>query len=80
MADPQAALAKLTSDQRAVYEASIAGDRKTLIADAAIPATMAVIYLLILIYFGAIGGYKPIQLADEAPPSVMEAAKHAGEG
>jgi MFS family permease len=78
--DPQKALDKLTADQRAVYEASVAGDRKTLIADAAIPATMAVIYLMILIYFAAIGGYKPIHLADEAPPSVMEAAKHAGEG
>jgi MFS family permease len=78
--DPQKALDKLTADQLAVYEASITGDRKTLIADAAIPATMAVIYLLILIYFAAIGGYKPIHLADEAPPSEMEAAKHAGEG
>jgi MFS family permease len=78
--DPQKALDKLTADQRAVYEASVAGDRKTLIADAAIPATMAVIYLMILIYFAAIGGYKPIHLADEAPPSVIEAAKHAGEG
>jgi MFS family permease len=78
--DPQAALNSLTTNQKAVYEASIAGDRKTLIADAAIPATMAVIYLLLLIYFMTIGGYKPIHLADEAPPSVLEAAKHTGEG
>jgi len=78
--DPQAALNKLTPNQRAVYEASIAGDRKTLIADAAIPAVMAVIYLLLLIYFMAIGGYRPVHLTDEASPSVLETAKHAGEG
>ncbi len=60
--DPEAALAKLTPEQKAVYEASIAGDRKTLKADSFIPATMAVIYLLMLIYFKSIGGYKPVHL------------------
>ena len=59
--------------------ASIEGDRRTLFADAAIPATMAVIYLLLLIYFKAIGGYKVIRLAGEDPVA-MEAAKHTGEG
>jgi MFS family permease len=78
--DPQAALNQLTTDEKTVYEASITGDRKTLVADAAIPAVMAVIYLLMLIYFAAIGGYKPVHLADEDPASVLEAAKHAGEG
>jgi MFS family permease len=60
--DPQAALASLTDEQRAVIEASIAGDRKTLVADAAIPTLMALIYLLLLIYFKSIGGYKPVHL------------------
>jgi MFS family permease len=78
--DPQAALNQLSADERAVYEASITGDRQTLIADAAIPATMAVIYLLLLIYFKAIGGYRPVHLTDEASPTELEAAKHAGEG
>jgi MFS family permease len=78
--DPQAALDKLATGRREVYEASITGDRHTLIADAAIPAVLAVIYLLLLIYFAAIGGYKPIHLADEDPASVVEAAKHSGEG
>jgi hypothetical protein len=63
--DPQAALEKLPATEKAVYEASIAGDRKTLKADSFIPATMAVIYLLLLIYFKAIGGYKVVHL--EAP-------------
>ncbi len=49
--------------QKAIVAASIAGDRRTLKADAFIPATMAVIYLLMLIYFKSIGGYKPVHLA-----------------
>jgi hypothetical protein len=40
---------------------------------------MAVIYLLLLIYFKMIGGYKPIHLADEDVVGI-EAAKHEGEG
>jgi MFS family permease len=78
--DPSAALSRLSPEHRAVYEASIAGDRKTLVADAAIPAVMALIYLVLLIYFKAIGGYKPIHLSDEDAPGLLEAAKHAGEG
>jgi MFS family permease len=76
--DPQAALEKLTPEERAVFAASIEGDRRTLVADAAIPATMAVIYLSLLIYFRLIGGYKPVHIADEEAAGV-EAAKHAGE-
>ena len=51
-----------TPEQKAVAEASIAGDRKTLKADSFIPATMAVIYLLLLLYFKAIGGYKAVHI------------------
>jgi MFS family permease len=54
---------KRTPEQQTVVAASIAGDRKTLRADSFIPATMAVIYLLLLIYFKSIGGYKPVHLA-----------------
>jgi len=56
------AAGKRTPDQKAVAEASIAGDRKTLVADAAIPAVMALIYLALLVYFKAIGGYKAVHL------------------
>lgn len=77
--DPLAALNRLTPEERAISEASITGDRHTLIADAAIPATMAVIYLLLLIYFMMIGGYKPIHMADEDVANI-EALKHEGEG
>jgi len=60
--DPKSADVVLTSDEKEVQAASIAGDRKTLIADSAIPAAMAVIYLLLLLYFQTIGGYKPVHI------------------
>lgn len=58
----EAALAKLSADDRTLVEASIAGDRKTLVTDSLIPATMAVIYLILFIYFKSIGGYKPVKI------------------
>ena len=51
-----------TEDDKIIQEASITGDRKTLQADSFIPATMAVIYLLIFFYFKSIGGYKPLAI------------------
>ncbi|RBP35676.1 MFS transporter [Roseimicrobium gellanilyticum] len=63
--DPQAAYAKLTPEEQKVLKADIEGDRKTLRADAFIPAAMAVIYLLLLLYFKGIGGYKPVSIETE---------------
>jgi len=54
--------AKRTPEQKAAAEASIAGDRRTLVADSAIPAMMALLYLGILLYFKSIGGYKAVHL------------------
>lgn len=54
-----------TTEQKLVVEADQRGDRRTLKADAWIPAVMAVIYLLLFFYFKAIGGYKPVHLAEE---------------
>lgn len=71
--DPKAALARLNDQERAVIESSIAGDRKTLVADAFIPATMALIYLLLFLYFKAIGGYKAVHIVP-----VEEQAKEGG--
>ena len=62
--DPAAAVDALTEGERIVYESSIEGDRKTLVADSFIPGTMAVIYLLLLLYFKAIGGYKTVNIAE----------------
>ncbi len=56
---------QLTVDQKAMVEANIAGARKTLKADAALPVGMAVIYLLLMLYFKAIGGYKPVHIDDQ---------------
>lgn len=56
------AFKKLEPNDRALIEASISGDRKTLVADSCIPATMAAIYLILLIYFKSIGGYKAVTI------------------
>jgi MFS family permease len=61
--DPKAALDKLTTEERAVHDASIEGDRRTLTWDSIIPGLMAVLYLLLMLYFKTIGGYKIVQLA-----------------
>lgn len=60
--DRDAALASLSADEKSLVEASITGDRQTLKADSVIPATMAAIYLVLMIYFGAIGGYKAVKI------------------
>ncbi len=64
LSDAQKAATK-TTEQKALADASIVGDRLTLKADAYIPAAMAVIYLLLLLYFKGIGGYRAIKV-DEA--------------
>jgi hypothetical protein len=63
--DPKNAVKILTADEKAVHDASIVGDRKTLVADSFIPAGMAVIYLLLLLYFKGIGGYKPVAIDEQ---------------
>ena len=69
--DPQRALLSLTDNERTLYESSIAGDRMTLVADSFIPGTMAFIYLALLLYFRAIGGYRPIHIAAELTGGVQ---------
>ena len=51
-----------TEKQEKVVKADQAGDRHTLGFDSFIPATMACIYLLILLYFKSIGGYKRVTI------------------
>lgn len=57
--DPKTAL---NDAEKAVLEADIQGARGTLKVDSFIPAAMAVIYLLLLLYFKAIGGYKAVHI------------------
>ena len=54
-----------TPAQQTVVTADQTGDRHTLKFDSYIPATMAVIYLALFLYFKSIGGYKPVHLAEE---------------
>lgn len=55
-----------TPEQEKVVAADQAGDRATLKADSFIPMTMAAIYLLLLIYFKSIGGYKAVRIDEQA--------------
>ena len=59
---------QLTPDQKAMVEGNIAGARKTLKADAALPVGMAAIYLLLILYFKSIGGYRTVTIADAGKP------------
>ncbi len=54
-----------TDAQKSVTKADQDGDRKTLKADSLIPATMAAIYLLLLLYFKTIGGYRPVSIVEQ---------------
>ncbi|HYV32874.1 MAG TPA: hypothetical protein VEO53_17430, partial [Candidatus Binatia bacterium] len=59
--------------QKLVADSNMQGDRRTLVADSFIPATMAAIYLLILLYFKAIGGYKAVHIVPIAEQQVAQA-------
>lgn len=65
----QAAMGKKVEErtpaEKTVVSAYIDGNRQTLKVDSLIPATMAGIYLLLLLYFKAIGGYGVVHI--EAP-------------
>jgi MFS transporter, DHA2 family, metal-tetracycline-proton antiporter len=54
-----------TKAQKAMVEGEIAGSRKTLRYDALLPCGMAVIYLLLLLYFKATGGYRPLTVDEQ---------------
>ena len=56
---------KGTPEQKAIVAANQAGDRATLKADSFIPLTMAAIYLGLLLYFKAIGGYRALKLEEQ---------------
>jgi len=58
----QALVDNLAVDQEAIKASDIYGGRRALTLTAMVPAGMAVGFLILLIYFKAIGGYKPIEL------------------
>jgi MFS family permease len=76
----QSAQATASTDGPLVKNATLDGSRMALQLTAAVPATMAVIYLLLILYYKARGGYKPVHLkgltTDELagmPTEVIEA-------
>ncbi len=65
-----------TPEEKQVHEADLFGGRMALRMTAAVPATMAVLYLLLILYFKARGGYKQVHIegaghgAREVPDNV----------
>ena len=57
--------ASLTPAQQTVVDADIEGNRRTLKVDSFIPATMAICFLLLILYFKSIGGYRPITIDEQ---------------
>jgi len=55
-----------TPEQQSMVDGEIAGSRKTLRHDALLPMGMAAIYLLLLLYFKGIGGYRPLKIEESA--------------
>lgn len=64
--ETKALAATMTPEQKVVVEADIQGNRNTLKVDSFIPAIMAVGYLLLMLYFKAIGGYRPLTVDEKA--------------
>jgi hypothetical protein len=52
-------------EQQSLVTASETGDRTTLRVDSFIPATMALIYLGLMLYYKSIGGYRPLRIDEE---------------
>ncbi len=59
MAKPDA---ELTETEKPVRAAVIYGGRMSLKWTALVPLTMAVVYLLLILYFRAIGGYRQVHI------------------
>ena len=55
-----------TPEQQQIVDANQTGDRRTLLADSFIPVAMAAIYLLLLLYFKSIGGYRALKLEEQS--------------
>jgi len=61
-----------------IEEASLYGGRMALMLTAAVPATMAVLYLFLIVYFKLTGGYKRVELETDSTtePGGMVASGH----
>ena len=73
--DPAKGLERLTAEERQVVAASIAGDRQTLRVDSLIPAVMAVIYLLLAVWFRSQGGYRVLRIDERGAVVPVDPAR-----
>ena len=64
-ADKQTMLANAAADSQAVQEANLHGGYRALTLTAYVPAAMAVGFLILLIYYKAIGGYKVLHVNED---------------
>jgi hypothetical protein len=62
----ESAKATAETDKKFVSEAGIFGGKEALKLTAYVPATMAVLYLLLILFFMTRGGYKPVQIEGAA--------------
>jgi MFS family permease len=58
------AVAERSEAEAKVVAADIQGNRRTLKVDSLIPAAMAIAYLLLILYFRSIGGYRPLTVEE----------------
>ena len=70
--------AKTTADgdKKLVNEAVLYGGRQALKLTSFVPLVMAGLYLLLILYFRATGGYKAVQLAAGGPDEVYGGSEH----
>ncbi|MFO0864921.1 MAG: MFS transporter [Gemmataceae bacterium] len=69
---------KVEEDKKPVDEAVLYGGRMALKLTAAVPAVMAVLYLLLIIYFRMTGGYKRVEINPSSAPNENEAFTASG--
>jgi MFS family permease len=68
---------QLTPDEKEAHQADLQGGRSALKITAAIPATMAALYLLLIIYFKVTGGYKALHVSGEEETGGIEGPMEA---
>jgi MFS family permease len=68
---------KQTAEQRQVHEADLDGGRGALTTTALVPATMALLYLGLILYFKATGGYKALHVGVDEETGGIEGPMEA---
>lgn len=71
--DTPAAMARLSDEDQKMLLASMAADRQTLRVDAMVPAVMALVFLLLALWFRSQGGYRVLRIGKDGE---VEAASH----